>query len=131
MKISLTPYLIFALVLLFSFVCLVESNASTAQRYMFIRQGAAGLDFYCADTPVYEDVQPMSLEDYSPFALNPQDLELYAHVIEVASCNLDNLYANDGGYMFAWRFDERVTDNHSDHRHMSRGAAWVRLLSFE
>ena len=32
MKISLTPYLIFALALLFMFVCLIESNASNEAR---------------------------------------------------------------------------------------------------
>lgn len=113
-------------------------DASTPQLYMYLRQGTAGLDFYCASEPVYADVADMPESDYTPLALHPNDLILYAQVIAVESCNVDNLYSPSqynpserDGYMFAWRFTERVTDGNSANRHFTRGAAWIRLLDFE
>lgn len=128
---------LFALLLIFT-LSLIAIRASQPQLYMVLKQGAAGLDFYCANTPVYEDTIPygdgdseQSEAEYSVFALHPESLELYAQVVRVQDCNVDNLYSNDGGTMFVWQFDRRVTDGHLDHRHMiSHGAWWIRLLDF-
>lgn len=128
MKLSFFAVLILVVISLLAMATGVD--AATPQVWMYIRQGAAGLDFYCSDTPVYEDLREMTEADYRPFALDVANLELFAHVIEVESCNLDNIYENDGGHMFAWRFDYRVTDDHEDHRHFTRGSAWIRLLDF-
>lgn len=114
-----------------------EAIANTPQLWMYLKQGAAGLDFYCTNTPPYADRQAMPESDYTPLALHPEDLTLYAQVVEVSFCNVDNLYEGNGnnpqghaGEMFVWRFDHRVTDGNEANRHMTRDTAWIQLLDF-
>lgn len=107
-------------------------EASSPRRWMYLMEGASGLDFYCTDTMPYRDTTVQSLEEWSAFAAEAQNLLAYAKLVEVTDCNLDVLYQNDGGEMFVWRFTERVTEPQAlANRHMTRGVAWIQLLDFD
>lgn len=130
--------LIMALLIMAAFA-VYGVDASNGPYWMVIHEGYGGLEFNCASTNPYEEVIPfyadsseMTLEQYTPYALHPNDLEVMHQIIEVSYCNLDVIYAGRGDdYSFVWRFTERVTDGHIDHRHFTRGASWIRMLAFE
>lgn len=107
-------------------------EASGTQYWMVLHEGYNGLNFSCAATNPYADISEMTVEQYTPYALHPNDLDVRMQIIEVAYCNLDVVYEGQGDdYDFVWRFTERVTDGHQDHVHFTRGAAWIQLLVFE
>jgi hypothetical protein len=125
-------FLFFLLLLIALGLMTYEAQANTPRYWMYMMEGYSGLDFYCTDTKPYEDLSIQSYEEWSSFAAHPNDLVVYAQLVEVTHCNLDVIYRNDGGGdMFTWRFTEPVTDGHEDHRHFTRGMAWIHLLDFD
>lgn len=105
----------------------VQAAPAEARHWMIVYEGSKGLNFQCASTPPYADNLQQTEAEYTAYALHVEDLEVYAYVVEVEYCNLDVIYDD----MFVWRFSRAVTDGHENHRHMTRGAAWVRMLDYE
>ena len=120
--------LLFALLLLLAIGYMAfEAQASTSNRYMLLYQGVQGLNFYCVDELPYSVGRPM-LWDSEHGAIEVEDYQLIAQVLEVESCNLDNVYMADNGALFTWRFSSHNTDGHDNHRHIDRGAFWITWL---
>lgn len=120
--------LLFALLLLIALGYMAfEAQASTSNRYMLLYRGTQGLNFYCVDELPYSVERPM-IWDAVQGAVEVEDYQLIAQVVTVAECNLDNIYQDDNGALFTWRFTSHNTDGHENHRHIDRGALWITWL---
>lgn len=129
MKRSLTPYLILAFFFALLPLALIAGSAQTPPKYMLLYQGSQGLNFLCLDELPYSDSRQMLWDDTLGATELSERGELYAQVIEVDDCYLDNIYldpTSDSLYVF--KFTSHDTDGHSNHRHMSRGVSWVEWL---
>lgn len=113
--------------LLLLFVYLDGTEADGASQYMLLYHGVQGLNFYCVDELPYSVARPM-LWDSEHGAIEVEDYQLIAQVVAVAECNLDNIYQDDNGDLFTWRFSSHNTDGHESHRHIDRGVFWITWL---
>lgn len=128
-RISLTPYLILAFFILLMLLWIYEGAAQSAPKYMLLYQGSNGLNFMCLDNLPYAESRPMIWDD----ALGATELsergDLFAQVIQVNDCYLDNIYLDPTSEnLYVFKFTSHDTDGHANHRHMSRGIAWVDWL---
>lgn len=103
-----------------------DTLAQPNQQYMVIRFGALGYNFDCVNDYPYDLGQQMEWNNNVGFAELKETPRLIEQIIEVQNCNLDNIYMDQSTEeLFRFGFAERVTDEHPNHRHVTRGAWWV------
>lgn len=125
------PLILFCIVLLVAYVLFMSAydavRADTNDMfYMVLRPNKLGYDFECLDHRPYLDERQMAWSGETGFSELTERPLLIAQVIEVAYCHVDNIYLDKpSGEYFRWGFSERVTDEHPNHRHVTRGAYWV------
>lgn len=113
------------LLLMALIVYAIVTEAQPTRHWMILYGGSNGLNFYCTDHMPYSLTGRMVWdEQLGAIELEGARGRLEAQVIEVAECNLDNIYSHRGQY-YAWRFTHHQTDEHPHHRHITRGAWWI------
>lgn len=125
------PTILFWLMALVVYVLFMSGydavRADTSDRfYMVIHPNKLGYDFDCLDRHPYWDERQMAWNEDIGFSELIERPLLVAQVVEVAYCHVDNIYLDkSSGDYFRFGFSERVTDEHPNHRHITRGAYWV------
>lgn len=115
-----------ALILSAFALLLTVATAQPNAHYMVLYQGSQGLNFYCLDELPYSEARPMLWDNERGAIELSERGELFAQVVQVESCYLDNVYldpTSDDYYVF--RFTSHDTDGHPNHRHITRGIAWI------
>lgn len=108
-----------------------QDDPYSERLWMYIPNTPQGLGWACISEMPYHDVAQQSEAELIELVNQLGNVSLRGYLVEVASCNVDVLMDDPGGYAFAWRFTQQGHDGHPDHRHMTRGAAWIQWLSID
>lgn len=112
-------------------VSAVGASGSAAPEYMLMYEGFEGWKWFCLDERPYQDSAQQSDAEIEALVTRLGSQAFVAYIVEVDSCNLDMIFRGEEGGLYAWRFTSHQTDEHLDHRHMTRGAAWIDWLSLD
>jgi len=128
-RISLAPYAILAFIIFLMLLWIYEGAAQESPKYMLLYQGSNGLNFYCLDELPYTELRPMIWDDELGTVELSERGDLLAQVVQVDDCYLDNVYQDPiSDNLYVFKFTSHNTDGHANHRHMTRGVAWIDLI---